>query len=122
MLTFAAFRPLSLPAFFSRKMSGVSYQDAINSLNTLQSNAATLAAVRATGILLNENAIAEMNEFVTRIGFTVCVTPGRVLLSHPFYSSPTTSMLSMSSMSLVQRVKVQPALSQTQSSDMYGPG
>ncbi|KAH0839913.1 FolC bifunctional protein [Lanmaoa asiatica] len=51
-------------------MSAKSYRDAINSLNTLQSNAATLAAVRATGILLNENAIAEMNEFVTRIGLT----------------------------------------------------
>ncbi|KAG8218628.1 FolC bifunctional protein [Butyriboletus roseoflavus] len=51
-------------------MSAKSYQDAISSLNTLQSNAATLAAIRASGILNNMNAIAEMNEFVTRIGLT----------------------------------------------------
>lgn len=73
-----AFRPLSLlrldPALLSRRMSGKSYLDAINSLNTLQSNAATLAAIRASGVLNNINAIAEMNEFVTRIGLTVCFT------------------------------------------------
>lgn len=62
------FRPLSL---LSRNMSGMSYRDAITSLNSLQSNAATLAAIRASGVLLNKNAIAEMNEFVTRIGLTV---------------------------------------------------
>ncbi|KAF8556997.1 FolC bifunctional protein [Imleria badia] len=66
----SAFRSLSLPTLLSRKMSGMSYQDAINSLNSLQSNAAALAAVRATGVLQNENAIAQMNEFVTRTGLT----------------------------------------------------
>ncbi|KAG6378713.1 FolC bifunctional protein [Boletus reticuloceps] len=50
-------------------MSGMSYQDAISSLNTLQSNAATLAAA-ASRVLRNEEVLAEMNEFVTRIGLT----------------------------------------------------
>ncbi|KAF8450542.1 Mur ligase [Boletus edulis BED1] len=66
MLRLSALRPLSL---FSRSISGMSYQDAISSLNTLQSNAATLAAV-ASRVLQNEEALAEMNEFVTRIGLT----------------------------------------------------
>ncbi|KIL00587.1 hypothetical protein PAXRUDRAFT_821486 [Paxillus rubicundulus Ve08.2h10] len=51
-------------------MSVRSYEDAINSLNTLQSNAAVLAAARAAGPVLNPNAIKEMDEFVTRIGIT----------------------------------------------------
>jgi hypothetical protein len=58
-------------ALHTRKMSVRSYEDAINSLNTLQSNAAVLAAVRAAGPVLNPNAIKEMDEFVTRIGITV---------------------------------------------------
>ena len=92
MLKLPVFRPLSPLALLSRRMSGTSYQDAVNSLNTLQSNAATLAAIRATGILLNENAITEMNEFVTRLGLTVCFTSDRISLSHAFHSSPTTSI------------------------------
>ncbi|KAF9226599.1 FolC bifunctional protein [Gyrodon lividus] len=51
-------------------MSSRSYEDAINRLNTLQTNAAVLAAARAAGPVLNPNAIKEMNEFVTRIGIT----------------------------------------------------
>ncbi|KIJ70094.1 hypothetical protein HYDPIDRAFT_172002 [Hydnomerulius pinastri MD-312] len=51
-------------------MSGDSYADAIERLNSLQSNAAVLAAARAAGPTLNPNAIKEMNEFVERIGIT----------------------------------------------------
>ncbi|OAX44521.1 FolC bifunctional protein [Rhizopogon vinicolor AM-OR11-026] len=42
------------------------YKDAIDALNTLQSNAATLEAVRATG-LLNPNAIPEMIDYLRRV-------------------------------------------------------
>jgi len=118
-----AFRPLSLPRSDSARSSWkMLYQDAINSLNTLQSNAASLAAVKATRVLLNENAISEMNGFVRRIGLTVCFTANRIVLSHAFYPSLTTSMPSMSFTSLVPRAKVRPALSQTPSSDMQDPG
>lgn len=103
-------------------MSTKSYQDAINTLNTLQSNAATIAAIRATGILSNESAIAEMNEFVARIGLTVLpFISNRIPLSHLSHLSQTTSTTSMSFISPVPRAKDRPALSRTQSSDMQGP-
>ncbi|KAH7914388.1 Mur ligase [Hygrophoropsis aurantiaca] len=46
-----------------------SYSDAVEYLNTLQSNAATLEAVRAAGARLNPNAIPEMIEYLRRIGY-----------------------------------------------------
>ncbi|KAG9317445.1 FolC bifunctional protein [Chiua virens] len=51
-------------------MSTHSYQDAINALNTLQSNAATLAAIKPDRKLNNIEAIAQMNEYVARSGLT----------------------------------------------------
>ncbi|EGN93006.1 hypothetical protein SERLA73DRAFT_190127 [Serpula lacrymans var. lacrymans S7.3] len=68
------FRSLSVNnhrfSFTSRKMSTRSYKDAIEHLNTLQSNAATLEAVRAAGARLNPNAIPETIEYLGRIGYT----------------------------------------------------
>ncbi|KIM68833.1 hypothetical protein SCLCIDRAFT_1209038 [Scleroderma citrinum Foug A] len=51
-------------------MTTRTYQDAINLLNTLQTNAAALEAVRAAGSRLNPNAIPEMIEFLERIEYT----------------------------------------------------
>ncbi|TFL05958.1 FolC bifunctional protein [Pterulicium gracile] len=46
------------------------YSNAIELLNSLQSNAATLEAVRASGGRLSEFAIPEMVEYLERIGYT----------------------------------------------------
>lgn len=54
-----------------RAMSGRSYKDAIDLLNTLQSNAATLDAVKASGGRTNDLAIPEMIEYLGRIGYEV---------------------------------------------------
>jgi hypothetical protein len=73
--SFLLSRRLSLhlrPPAFARLMSGRSYADAIERLNSLQSNAATLDAVRASGGRLNEYAIPEMVEYLERIGYKVC--------------------------------------------------
>ncbi|KAK7060501.1 Folylpolyglutamate synthetase [Paramarasmius palmivorus] len=50
-------------------MSTRSYEDAIDALNSLQSNAATLDAVRASGGTLSTLAIPEMLEYLGRIGY-----------------------------------------------------
>ena len=55
-----------------KQMSTRSYQDAVDHLNSLQSNAATLEAIRASGGR-SEFAIPEMLEFLERIGYTVRV-------------------------------------------------
>ena len=47
------------------------YRDAVDLLNSLQSNAATLEAVRASGGRLSEFAIPEMIEYLERIGYSV---------------------------------------------------
>ncbi|KAF8914042.1 Mur ligase [Gymnopilus junonius] len=51
-------------------MSSKAYQDAVEHLNSLQSNAATLDAVRASGGRSSEFAIPEMLEYLERIGYT----------------------------------------------------
>jgi len=56
-------------------MTTRTYQDAIHLLNTLQTNAAALEAVRAAGSRLNPNAIPEMIEFLERIEYTVLFVP-----------------------------------------------
>jgi hypothetical protein len=68
------FRSLSLklnclPAA-ARNMSTRTYKDAIELLNSLQSNAAALEAARASG-RSNEFAIPEMLEYLGRIGYSV---------------------------------------------------
>lgn len=47
------------------------YKDAIDALNTLQTNAAILEAVRAAGATLNPNAIPEMVDYLRRVGLEV---------------------------------------------------
>ncbi|KAI0722909.1 FolC bifunctional protein [Earliella scabrosa] len=51
-------------------MSSRTYRDAVDHLNTLQSNAATLEAVRASGGRLSQFAIPEMVEYLGRIGYS----------------------------------------------------
>jgi hypothetical protein len=53
-----------------RAMSNRSYKDAIDLLNTLQSNAATLNAIKSGG-RANDQAIPEMIEYLERIGYKV---------------------------------------------------
>lgn len=48
-----------------------SYGEAINALNTLQSNAAVIEAIRRSGGKLNDFAIPEMVEYLERIGWKV---------------------------------------------------
>jgi hypothetical protein len=55
----------------AKKMSTRLYKDAIEHLNTLQSNAATLDAVRASGLRKPVFAVPEMVEYLGRIGYTV---------------------------------------------------
>ena len=50
-----------------------SYQDAVDHLNSLQSNAAALEVVRASGGRSSDLAIPEMLEFLERIGYAVSV-------------------------------------------------
>ncbi|KAF9518463.1 hypothetical protein BS47DRAFT_1371061 [Hydnum rufescens UP504] len=51
-------------------MSTRTYRDAIEKLNSLQSNAATLDTVRAAGSQRSEFAIPEMIEYLDRIGYS----------------------------------------------------
>lgn len=51
-------------------MANKTYNDAINALNSLQSNYANIMAVRESGIRKNEMAILEMVEWTRRIGYT----------------------------------------------------
>jgi hypothetical protein len=64
-----------IPEFISivqrRAMSGRSYKDAIDRLNSLQSNAATLEAIKASGGRTDGLAILEMIEYLERIGYKV---------------------------------------------------
>lgn len=69
------------------------YQDAIDHLNSLQSNAATLEAVRASGGRLSNFAIPEMLEYLGRIGYSVRhASLARQLLALTIHHRPATSM------------------------------
>ena len=52
-------------------MTTRSYQEAIDCLNSLQSNAAHIEAARAAGNRNTETAIAEMVDYLERIGYKV---------------------------------------------------
>ena len=54
-----------------RQMATRSYSEAVEQLNSLQSNAATIEALRAAGGRLNDLAIPEMVEYLERIGYSV---------------------------------------------------
>src|SRR5882762_6282199 len=64
-------RPTLISIAQHRAMSNRSYNDAIVLLNTLQSNAATLDAIKASGERSKERAIPEMIEYLERIGYKV---------------------------------------------------
>ncbi len=51
-------------------MATRTYREAVDHLNSLQSNAATLEAVRASGGRLSQFAIPEMVEYLGRIGYS----------------------------------------------------
>ncbi|CAO1613694.1 unnamed protein product [Sympodiomycopsis kandeliae] len=63
--------PSAVEATSTFTSSGRTYSDAIDALNTLQSNAAVIAAIRASGGKLNDFAIPEMVEYLKRIGYSV---------------------------------------------------
>lgn len=65
------FNPILLSIVQRRAMSNRSYKDAIDLLNTLQSNAATLDAIKASGGRSKDLAIPEMVEYLERIGYKV---------------------------------------------------
>jgi folylpolyglutamate synthase len=54
-------------------MSTRTYRDAVNNLNSLQSNAAALEQVRASGGRSSAFAIPEMIEYLGIIGYKVCL-------------------------------------------------
>ena len=64
-----------LTAFLRRTMSTRTYREAVENLNSLQSNAATLEAVRASGGRLSQFAIPEMVEYLNRIGYSASLPP-----------------------------------------------
>lgn len=55
----------------TRRMSSRSYREAIDALNSLQTNAGTLEALRASGGKNSNLAIPEMIEYLRRIGYQV---------------------------------------------------
>ncbi|KAF9534183.1 tetrahydrofolylpolyglutamate synthase [Crepidotus variabilis] len=64
------FHQFLLPIFsLTRYMSTRTYQDAVEHLNSLQSNAASLEAVRASGGRSSQFAIPEMIEYLERVGY-----------------------------------------------------
>lgn len=66
-------------------MSSRSYKDAVERLNSLQSNAATLEALRASGGRSSAFAIPEMLEYLNGIGYRVrqCVSVRHLAISRP---------------------------------------
>ena len=67
---FRVFTPLK-QRIWARRMSSKSYSDAINYLNSLQSNQAMIEASRASGGRLVQFAMHETAEYLYRIGYTV---------------------------------------------------
>jgi folylpolyglutamate synthase len=61
-------------------MSTRTYQDAVEHLNSLQSNAATLEAARVSRGRPGEFAIPEMIKYLERVGYTVSKKFKTVLL------------------------------------------
>jgi hypothetical protein len=80
-------------------------KDAITKLNSLQSNAATLEALRVSKARANAEAIPEMLEYLHRIGYSVCNVAYRLLLRLMSGARKTTSINLMSYMLLVPKEK-----------------
>ncbi|KAF8419433.1 folylpolyglutamate synthase, partial [Tirmania nivea] len=74
--------PITLKSLFSMSTSSLTaaypaaavgartYEDAITALNTLQSNASILAAIRSSGRKLNDLSLVEMRSYLSRIGYS----------------------------------------------------
>lgn len=60
-----------LSASLFKPMSTRPYSEAVDALNSLQSNAATLEALRVSGGRLSDLSILEMLEYLHRIGYSV---------------------------------------------------
>jgi len=75
-------------------MSTRTYQDAVEHLNSLQSNAATLEAVRASGGRSSEFAIPEMIEYLKRVGYAVSKFKAVLLIDCLTYLLATTTQRS----------------------------
>jgi hypothetical protein len=65
-----------------RAMSTRTYSDAVEHLNTLQSNAATIEAARISGGRLSTTAIPEMLEYLGRIGYSVRAWMPAIILAY----------------------------------------
>lgn len=119
------------PRFFLRMASttapaaGRTYADAINLLNSLQSNAAVIEAIRKGGGKSGDQLMEEMIEYLTRIGYQVSrlrPRPPRYnrlrahLRSAVLATSPPTSTLSTSYTSPAPKAKAPPPLSPIRSS------
>lgn len=70
--------PLSMPEYVT---DGT--KDAIKALNTLQSNASVVNAIRQSGGGMNKQAIPEMIDWCRRIGYEVCGSPSSFPPSPP---------------------------------------
>ena len=53
------------------RMTSKSYQDAIQLLNTLQSNASTIEMLKKNKKFLNQQSLPEMKDYLHRLGYTV---------------------------------------------------
>ena len=63
----------SRPTHPIRLMATRSYKDAIDCLNSLQSNQAMIEAARASGGRLEKFAMHETEEYLKRIGYSVLI-------------------------------------------------
>ncbi|KAL8662638.1 MAG: hypothetical protein Q9168_008227 [Polycauliona sp. 1 TL-2023] len=59
------------------------YGDAVTALNTLQTNAAAIDAVRKAGNSMNLQSIPEMTEWCRRAGYEVCASQHQDLIPGP---------------------------------------
>lgn len=84
MLCCAAFLRLSSPHLpFSRairSMATRSYREAIDCLNGLQSNQAMIEASRASGGRMVQYAMHETEEYLSRIGYKVCLLRDHIII------------------------------------------
>ena len=64
-------------------------QSAVELLNSTQSNASILQALRASGGKLNERSMPEMNEYMNRLGYSVCRVFGHSWLAGSLMAEAT---------------------------------
>lgn len=67
--SFFIFASYMFRRFFSSKNMVFTYKEAVDKLNSLQSNAAVLEQLRKAGPRMNERSLPEMREYFKRIGY-----------------------------------------------------